>query len=258
MAGGVAILALRCGAASAQPTFDVASVKRIVGASGGIRQEITRTSLSMRGVTLGYCIRWAYGLRPYATYQTAGPSWVDPPYAEFYDVVAKTDVPATPEQLRMMLRTLLAARFKLVLHQEQRNTPIYALTTSKDGPKMVSSNKPEGEGEIKPRGVNVFDCEGCSMARLADFLDSITRLPNDPAPVVNETRLQGTFDFSLDLQKHKEYDASRAPVLDDRGHVDMRGVVMRTLPDIGLKLEAKRSPIEVLVIDQASREPTAN
>jgi uncharacterized protein (TIGR03435 family) len=75
---------------------------------------------------------------------------------------------------------------------------------------------------------------------------------------VDETGLQGAFDFTLDLQKHKEYDGSGAPILDESGHVDMRAVVMRTLPDIGLKLEAKRSPIKVLVIDHADQEPTAN
>lgn len=257
-AGSIAIVLWACGAATPQSAFDVASVKRISGASGGIRQEITPTSLSMRGVTLGYCIRWAYGLRPYATYQTAGPGWIDPPYAEFYDIVAKTGTAVTPDQLRLMLRALLAERFKLVLRHEKRNLSVYALLTGKDGPELRPSVKPEDEGQIKPRGVNVFDCEGCSMLRLAEFLDSITRLPNDPAPVVDETGLHGTFDFSLDLQKHKEYDSSGAPVLDERGHIDMRGVVTRTLSDIGLRLEAKRSPMEVLVIDQAAREPTAN
>jgi len=42
----------------------------------------------MRNVTLGYCIRWAYGLRPFEAWQVAGPDWMDPPHQEFYDIVA--------------------------------------------------------------------------------------------------------------------------------------------------------------------------
>jgi hypothetical protein len=63
---------------AAPPAFDVASVKRIVGPSGGIKHETRPDSLSLLGVTLGYCIRWAYGLGPYQTYLTLGPEWIDP------------------------------------------------------------------------------------------------------------------------------------------------------------------------------------
>jgi uncharacterized protein (TIGR03435 family) len=245
-------------AALAPPAFDAASVKRIAGPSGGVRQEVTPTSLSLRGVPLGYCIRWAYGLRPYQTYQTAGPDWVDPPHAQFYDIVAKAGGPVTVEQLRLMLQTLLADRFRLAVHREKKNLAGYALTVGKNGPKFIPSGKAEDQGQAKPRGVLVFDCEGFSMARLAEFLGTITWLPSEAIPILDETGLTGTFDFTLDLAKHREYDGSGAPVLDERGHIDMQRVVMSTLPDIGLKLEAKRAPVDVLVIDHVEKEPAGN
>jgi uncharacterized protein (TIGR03435 family) len=245
-------------AATAQPSFEVASVKRIIGPSGGIRQEVTPTSLSLRGVPLGYCIRWAYGLRPYETYRTAGPEWVDPPHAEFYDVVAKTGSPATVGQLRLMLRALLAERFQLAIHSEKRSLSVYALTVGKTGPKLKPSRNAEVDGQFESGVVNVIICQGFSMARLAEFLGSMTGLPGQSTPIVDETGLQGAFDFTLDLAKHREYDASGAPLLDARGHVDMESVVMRTVSDLGLKLEAKRAPVEVLVIDHAEKEPTGN
>jgi uncharacterized protein (TIGR03435 family) len=251
--GPAAVALCACAAALAQPPrFEVASVKRIVGPSGGIRQETTPTSLSLRGVPLGYCIRWAYGLRPYQTYQTVGPDWVDPPHAEFYDIVAKTGGPVPVEQLRLMLRTLLADRFKLAIRSEKRERGVYALTVGKNGPKLKASEKADGEDRIKSSGINVLDCEGFSMARLAEFLTTMTGLPGTSTPIVDETGLAGTFDFTLDMEKHRD------PVPDAEGHIDMEGMVMRTLPDIGLKLQAKRAAIEVLVIDRVEKEPAGN
>jgi len=244
---------------AAPPAFDVASVKRIVGPSGGIRQDVRPDSLSLRGVTLGYSIRWAYGLGPYQTYRTAGPDWVDPPHAQFYDIEAKTGGPVPVDQLRLMLQTLLADRFKLVLHRENRVFPVLAVVVGKDGPKLKkSASQVDGEGQVKPRGAGVFDFEGAPMALLIDLLDGRTRLPNEPRPVVDETELQGAFDFTLDLQKYRELDSSGSPLLDERGRVDMESVIRRALPDLGLKLESKRAPVEVLVIDHVEKEPTAN
>jgi uncharacterized protein (TIGR03435 family) len=245
--------------APAPPAFDVAYVKRIVGPSGGIRQDVRPDSLSLRGVTLGYSIRWAYGIGPYQTYRTAGPDWIDPPHAEFYDIEAKTGGPMPVDQLRLMLQTLLADRFKLVLHRENKVFSVLAVVVRKDGPKLKeSAGQGDGEGQMKPHGINVFDFEGAPMARLIDLLDGMTRLPNEPRPVVDETGLTGTYDFTLDLQKYRELDSSGAPVLDERGRVDMESVVRRALPDLGLRLESKRAPVEVLVIDHVEKEPTAN
>jgi uncharacterized protein (TIGR03435 family) len=90
------------------------------------------------------------------------------------------------------------------------------------------------------------------MGRLAEFLSSMMHIGSEARPVVNETGLPGTFDFTLDIQRN--FDST----LDERGHVDMEANVIRALPSLGLKLVATRAPIEVLVIDHADRAPTAN
>ncbi|HUB83791.1 MAG TPA: TIGR03435 family protein [Bryobacteraceae bacterium] len=239
-----------CAAAFAQaPAFDVASVKRITGASGGIGQEIAPASLTLRGVPLGYCIRWTYGMRPYQTWQTAGPAWIDPPRCEFYDIVAKTDTPVPVNQLRLMLQSLLAERFGLALHRESRRMPVYGLTADKGGPKLQPSSKPDSEGQPKWTGMNVYAFEGFSMAHLAEFLTTITGLPGAATPIVDETGLAGTYDFTLDIQQHRD------PQPDAQGHIDTEGAVMRALPDIGLKLTPKPAPVEVLVIDRVEKQP---
>jgi uncharacterized protein (TIGR03435 family) len=81
-------------AQSQPPTaFDLASVRRNAGSRSGPTIQTSPDGLTLRGVTLGFCIRWAYGLRPYNTYQTVGPDWIDPPRPEFYDIEAKADRP---------------------------------------------------------------------------------------------------------------------------------------------------------------------
>ena len=246
-----------CLAFAQPPAFDVASVNRIVGPSGGVRHETRPGTLSLRGVPLGYCVRWAYGLPPYRTDLTVGADWIDPPNAEFYEIVAKTAAPEPVERLRIMLQTLLADRFQLVLHRERRLLSVLAVTVAKEGHKFARSTNEDGR--ITPRASDMtFDCQGCSMERLVDFLDRLARLPGETRPVVDGTGLHGTFDFTLDLQKFREFDNTGAPVLDASGRVDLQRVISRALPDLGLRLESKRVPVEVLVIDRAQKEPSGN
>jgi uncharacterized protein (TIGR03435 family) len=251
-----ALLAYMSFVATAQapsaPNFDVASVRRIANPSGGITHQTAPDSLTLRNVTLGYCIRWAYSLRPFQTYQTVGPDWIDPPHQEFYEIAAKSSAPVPEERLRLMLQTLLADRFRLVLHRESRNLAVFVLVTEPDGPKVIKSDLAEGEGETKTDRLNVFNCRGFSMGRLAEFLGTLMYLPSEARPIVDETGLAGRFDFTLDIQRY--YNGSR----DERGRIDMEGNVMRALPELGLKLVAKHAPVEVLVIDHVEKMPTAN
>src|SRR3954470_13206690 len=97
------------------PTFEVASVKRNntsePGRQGALFREninTTQGSVTLRNVTLNSCIKFAYGLQDP---QISGPDWIT---SERYDIVAKSSVPTSEGQLRLMLKALLAERFKLV------------------------------------------------------------------------------------------------------------------------------------------------
>src|SRR5580698_7072684 len=117
----VAILAI---AAQGQ-SFDVASVKpnRAGIGENAPREKITASpgSLTMQSVSLQTCIKWAYGLRDF---QISGPGWLT---SERYDIVAKASGPSTGAELRVMLRSLLADRFKLRSHVETKEKPVYEL-----------------------------------------------------------------------------------------------------------------------------------
>ena len=139
MLGLVALSALS-GQESTAPTFEVASVKRNntsePGRQGALfRENINTTdgSVTLRNVTLNSCIKWAYGLQDP---QISGPDWIT---VERYDIVAKSSAPTSEGQLRLMLRTLLADRFKLVVHSEIKSLSVIALTVGKNRPKLRES-----------------------------------------------------------------------------------------------------------------------
>ena len=87
--------------------------------------QITYSNVSLKQVLTN-----AYGIK---SYQVSGPKWLD---SERFDIVAKIAMGATKEQFQMMLQNLLAERFKLAVHHETKELPIYALVVGKGGPKL--------------------------------------------------------------------------------------------------------------------------
>jgi uncharacterized protein (TIGR03435 family) len=229
---------------AAQPTFEVASVKAMTGPTGGIRQEVRPTLLTLSGVTLGYAIRWAYGMEPRHTFRTVGPGWIDPPTESWYEIAARTGSAASPDEMRSMLQRLLAERFKLVVRREKRELPVYELVVAAGGPKFRASET-AGESRIQPEGTAMkLKCERVSMRRLAEMVGP----PWTGRPVIDSTGLEGSFDFTLDLERYRETE----------GRVDMESTVMRALPQLGLRLRPARVALEVLVVEHAERTPAAN
>ena len=135
-----AILFVASAAAAQELRFDVASVRALRGhpqISTAI--EVHPASVRMSGFPLGAIIRWAYGLHPYQQgFEISGPSWLEPGLGcVWYDIEGKTEQPASIEQLRSMVRTLLAERFKLSVHREHKDMTICAISIAKNGPRYA-------------------------------------------------------------------------------------------------------------------------
>lgn len=247
-------LLIVCAAFAQTAAFEVASVRRVDWSPrmGGMQRETTPDSLTMRHVSAGFCIRWAYGVQPY---EIIGPAWIDPPTDFHYDIVAKAASPVTDDRLKLMLRTLLADRFKLAVHREKRDLPVYLLTVAINGHKLHPADPLEKSGN-KPAGGPFHDrFENISMPRFAEGLSS----PWNSRPVLDRTGLDGGFDFTWDLAPYLIDPATGKPILDARGAVDMEDAVLRALPDqLGLRLEPAKAPVEVLVIDRLEKLPTPN
>ena len=135
---------------TADPAFEVASVKASPPAAMGMRIQPNAITASPGGVTMlntsfKAVVQWAYHLQ---AIQVTGPDWVD---SNRYDIVAKASGPASNSQLRQMTQTLLAQRFNLTFHRETKVMPAYVVTVAKGGHKMKPSEG-DGEMQVKPTG----------------------------------------------------------------------------------------------------------
>jgi uncharacterized protein (TIGR03435 family) len=246
---GLLALCAGVGKCADPPRFDVASVKRIAleyPHRGGLKREITATSVSFHTATLGNLFEWAYGM---TIYQVIGPSWLNWPTDAAYDVDAKTSSPASEDQLKQMMQSLMVERFQLRFHRETRDTVVYTLVIAKGGHKLHRSES-AGDPAIHSAGVQATRFERVSMALFASSLER----PFQPKHVADETGLTGVFDFTLELEPYIV-----AADTDAVGRLDEAGALIRALPqELGLALQKKTVPMEVLVVDHLEKNPTAN
>jgi len=223
------------------PAFDAASVKpnvnHEVNNEGRPRASVSATpgSLRLQNSTLSECIQWAYNIQGY---QVSGPGWIE---NERFDIAAKAADAAPSQQLRLMLQTLLNERFKLTFHRETRQLPGYALQVAKGGPKLHESTT-EGEPTMKPNRA-VMVTERMTMARFAEILMQPLH-----SPVADLTALKGRYDFTIDISKY---------VTPDTGPDGMiAGLTDCLREELGLRIEARKLPLEMLVIDHAEKTPS--
>ena len=230
--------------ASATLAFDVASVKRAAG--GGPPGDIPRNMdsspghFAMRNVPLRYALEWAYDLKDY---EISGPDWIKAD--ERYDIVANAGGPASEAQMRQMLQTLLVQRFQMKLHRDTRELPVYVLVPGKGAPKVKEAAADEQAGlSGGPTGAN-FQHQPISR-----FTFLLTRRMD--RPVLDLTGLAGFYDFTVDLSG-LGFSGAPPPV-----DTDGPSIFTAVQNDLGLKLEARKQPIEILVLDSASKAPIEN
>jgi uncharacterized protein (TIGR03435 family) len=248
----VALVLLSVSAFSqAPPAFEVADVK--ANKSGETRMAVDMQpggKLVMHNVPMRVLIMFAYHLRAEAV---SGPAWLD---SERYDVIAKAAQTSVPDDLRRMLQTLLTERFKLGVHTEQKPMPVYALVLGKSGAKLQRSEAAIlSEQRCVPAegvaGQKHVMCRHMTMAVLADNLQELS--PRDfPIPVIDQTGLSGPFDFKLDWTP-----AARLPVADTEPAPGLT-VFQAVEAQLGLKLESRKLPLPVIVVDHVERVPVEN
>ncbi len=242
-------------AADAKPVFDVATVKpsppdakgsSILVGNGGTNL-FTTTNSSLKDLII-----FAYGLHPRQV--SGGASWIE---NERYDITAKPDQPGDPSmtQLQDMVQKLLVERFQLAFHREKKELSVYAITVAKTGSKLmkteVAGNLPGFGGG--PRGLVI---RNSSMADFAGFLQN--RIVD--RPVVDQTSLPDRYDFTLKWQPDAGQQAQAGqppappPTADAEPLPDLFAAFQQQL---GLKLEATKAPVEVLVIDKVEK-PSEN
>ena len=270
------------------PEFEVASVKPSAppGADSlAVGIHIDGAQVRCASLSLKDYIALAYRLK---NYQISGPEWLA---SERFDVAAKLPAGAAREQIRDMVQALLLDRFQLKAHRDTKEFPVYALVVAKGGPKMKESPQDVaaagagrgniditagggrggsgvdlGNGSSFVMGENGFEAVKLTMTSFADMLARFV-----DRPVLDMTELKGAYEFSLrfspeDFRAMRLRAAMAAGISVSLPPETMRAVLdgasgdslFAAMEPLGLKLDARKAPLDVLVIDRIAKTPSAN
>jgi len=239
--------------AAPAPSFDIADVHAGsrnpgVGMTGG---QLRDGRYELHNATMVDLIRTAYSVD--AERVLGGPSWLE---LDKFTVIAKAPQSTSLPTLKLMLQSLLADRFKLVVHQDTRPMMSYALTVIGGKPKMREAAGPgsgcQGQPQPPPEpGVvptQLGVCRGVTMAAFADVLPRAAG-PYITSPVVDETGLTGTWDF--EIRFHGRLQLAQAGT-------EGISIFDALEKQLGLKLELKQRPTSAFVVDSLTQTPTPN
>lgn len=208
-------------------TFEAATIKPSSSTSNGSSWRVQPGRITMENETIRQIIQQAYRLQDY---QYSGPAWLEDGR---YNVEAKAET-KDPNQLMLMLQNLLAERFKLVVHRQSKPVSGYALVVAKGGLKI----KPvDGEGSNLNSNKTRLTATHIDTTQLTMHLATVLA-----QPVVDETGVKDSFTFVL------QYADPRYPADDS-----LPTIFTALAEQLGLKLEARKVPIEVLFVDHAER-----
>ena len=235
--------------AAGGPSFEVASIKTSSAAVEVPRKIVVAPDgLTIQREPMRAIIEWAY--RGSGAAEISGPTWLD---TDDYDIAAKAGRPAPVEELRLMLQTLLAERFHLVLRPESRTLPGYALTAPAGAFKLreVQGEPRNGMKMGSSDGVTSFE----TIASMAHFCETL-RMFTEGRPVVDRTGLNGVYEISLRVELEANQLERMVPGRPFQGFGLTPGI-FRAVEQLGLKLEARKQPVEILVVDRVER-PSPN
>lgn len=223
------------------PAFEVASIKPTQPTDRGFSVTLSGSRLTITKTDLSFLIRFAYDV-PRLQLIVGGPPWVR---SEQYDVIGKAegDANRSADQFRPLLQALLADRFKLAIHREMREIPVYVLVVGKKGPKMTAVNGADTGPMSSRMTPGHLSAPKLSMARLAGLLGGMPELDN---LVLDETGLTGAYTFNLEWSPENGRAPSSGP-----------SIFPALEEQLGLKLESVKRPVEHFVIDHAQK-PSEN
>lgn len=269
---------------SPKAEFEVASIRPSAElpqgeVTAGVRIDGAQVRCAL--LTLKDYIGMAYQVK---LYQISGPDWIG---SDRFDIAATLPPGSTMAQFPEMMQRLLEERFKVKIHREKKDFPVYVMEVAKGGLKL-QENAPDlepvdakapvnvtGTGSAQGVSVNLgrgssytfangkFEAKKVNMQMAAGILERFM-----DRPIVDMTGLKGTYDFSVDVTEEDYrvmmiHAAVAAGVtLPPQALKLLDGASLGSLLDgmqkAGLKLDARKSPLDLLVIDDARKTPTAN
>ena len=219
-----------------RPSYEAAMVKLNTSGENGQDDDSTTGQTNMRNLPLQRLIAMAYEVKPA---QVSGPKWLEDVRI---DIVAKFPAGAKESEHPAMLRTLLEDRFHMAVHRETKDMPGYAMVLAKGGFKLKPVEAEGNDTDHHGGRVQTLAAKGTSMASLADL---VSRYLN--TVVVDRTEVAGAYNFELKWSR------------DDLPAVDQPPTLPVVLEDVlGVRLQAQKVPVEMVVVDRIDRAPTDN
>lgn len=244
-----------------QPKFEIADIHNSPRSSSPnvfMRSGFYRGGrYEVRSATMVDLIGLAYGVDNDKVF--SGPNWLE---LDRFDVIAVAPANTRPDSVKMMLQNLLADRFKLAVHVDKKEMPTYALTAGKQ-PKLkeadgsgdtgckfdVQGGGGPNDGPPVPPTLS-FTCTNITMAALAEYMHTMPAgnqfLGNNP--LIEDTGLKGAWNFQF------SFTLPIGPGANSSGNVLFDAVEKQ----LGLKLEPRKAPIPVIVVDSVNEKPTDN
>jgi uncharacterized protein (TIGR03435 family) len=266
-------------AQSDTPRFEVSSVKVSEADSQG-RHTLSIVQgpgrIDYRNIRLPALICQAYGVKDF---QIVG---LDELNKVFYDIVATFPAGTTKERLALMLRTMLAERFRLKLHREMRVLPVYAVAIAQGGLKIhqPAAGDPHDSAAAKPTSLPYRVMQSRDATRVSGNLAISTLIDiirgSVDRPVVDLTNLEGDFAINLEwsqpqdgvpaarssngnfTQGSAQQGAAPVPVASAPLGSERQLLFAALEHQLGLKVDARKSPVEMIVVDGFDRIPTEN
>lgn len=258
-----------------KPRFEVASV-RLAGPPADGQSCSSRTTpdgVHFECIWLRSCIAEAYRVR---ADQVSGPGWISD---QMYQIFAKAPRGADPKLIPEMLQMLLAERLQLVVHQDRLEAPGYVLAVGKGGANLkptvedhrnttpqvdpfdsaAQATSGRFEFAMSSGGSFHYKCTGISMAALARHLSHLLG-----APVIDETQLAGIYDFELDASRQEMQGGDAlvisgpAPSFGSSSDDEQSVSIFSSIKKLGLQMEKRHVPGDVIVVDHLVRDPTPN
>ena len=217
--------------------FEVASIKAAPASPDGqihSRMSGDSAGIHYQNITLRDCIRVAYGVKDT---QIAGPDWIG---TARFDIQAKLPAGATAKQIPEMLQAMLESRFRMKTHRETREQAVYALGAAKKGVALRALQEGAQGGynvQVLEDGIHLGG--SATMGTLADVLSRFA-----DRGVVDRTGLTGMYELKL--------------VFPGRMQPDAPGGMRDALEQMGLTLEPRRAPVEMVVVESAEKSPIEN
>jgi uncharacterized protein (TIGR03435 family) len=253
----VLLLALSGGVAQTL-TFEVASIKPappmtpelMRSGQRHIGVKIDKARADFGGMPLTELIARAYKVK---SYQVTGPEWMK----SRFDILAKMPDGATEEQVPEMLQALLADRFKLKVHTDSKEFPVYALVAGKNGPKLTP--QPDDYDAKKPSTTHPMTVENFSQM-LSSLCDR---------PVVDQTEIKGRYMISMEfmlqglMNRARSMARQQAPPSGNANPADAASDpgdsgAFATAQTYGLKLEPRKLMLPLIVVDHLEKDPSDN